>query len=35
MSLLSLCLNDVIEGETLVSSVSLFEACVTEDRKEL
>ena len=34
MSLLSLCLNAVIEGEVLVSSDNLFQARVTEDRKE-
>ena len=33
MSLLSLC--DVIQGEALVSSHILFEARVTEGRKEL
>ena len=35
MSLLSLCLNDLIEGQALISSDSLFQARVTEDRKEL
>ena len=35
MSLLSLCLNAVIEGEVFVSSHSLFQVRVNEDRKEL
>ena len=35
MSLLSFCLNAVIEGEVFVSSDNLFQARVTEDRKEL
>ena len=34
MSLLSLCLNTVIEGEAFVSSGNLFQARVTESRKE-
>ena len=34
MSVLSLCLNAVIEGEVFVSSGNLFQACVTEGRKE-
>ena len=35
MSLLSLCLNGGTEGEVFVSSDSLFQARVTEGRKEL
>ena len=34
MSLLSLCLNVVIEGDVFVSSGNLFQARVTEGRKE-
>ena len=34
MSVLSLCLNVVIEGEALVSLGNLFQAHVTEGRKE-
>ena len=34
MSLLSLCLNVVIEGDVFVSLGNLFQARVTEDRKE-
>ena len=34
MFLLSLCLNAVIAGEVFVSSDNLFQARVTEDRKE-
>ena len=34
MSVLSLCLNEVIEGEVFVSSGNLFQARVTEGRKE-
>ena len=34
MSLLSLCLNAGIEGEVFVLSDSLFQARVTEGRKE-
>ena len=34
MSVLSLCLNAVIEGEVFVSSGNLFQARVTEGRKE-
>ena len=33
-SVLSLCLNAVIEGEVFVSSGNLIQACVTEGRKE-
>ena len=35
MSLLSLCLNVVIESDVFVSSGTLFQARVTEIRKEL
>ena len=35
MSLLSLCLNAVLECEVFVSSDSLFKARVTEDRKSV
>ena len=34
ISLLSLCLNAVIEGKVFVSSDNLFQACITEGRKE-
>ena len=34
MSLLSLCLNVVIEGDVFVSLGNLFQAHVTEVRKE-
>ena len=34
MSLLSLCLNVVIEGDVFVFSGNLFQARVTECRKE-
>ena len=34
MSIFSLWLNAVIEGEVFVSSGNLFQACVTESRKE-
>ena len=34
MSLLSLCLNAVVEGGFFVSSGNLFQARVTEGRKE-
>ena len=34
MSLLSLCLNVVLEGEVFDSSDNLFQARVTEGRKE-
>ena len=34
MSVLSLCLNAVIECDVFVSSVNLFQACVAESRKE-
>ena len=34
MSVLSLCLTAVIEGEVFVSSGSLLQARVTEGRKE-
>ena len=34
MSLLSLCLNAVIEGDVFVSYGNLFQARVTEGRKE-
>ena len=33
MSVLSLCMNAVIEGEVFVSSDNLFQARVTEGRK--